>query len=103
MKAIFFTLVLSVAASMVAPAAYAASGDSSSMRCGLSLGGISLVYSSDSKSDETEENQENAFNRVAGMIGSDASGVSHYMRAKSKDVERRLPPTFTFAQVGCSF
>ena len=64
------------------------------------LGGTEVAYSG-SQSSKTQERKQVTYR--TGLLGSDASGISELARAKTRQVEKRLPLTVTVAQFGCSW
>ena len=100
MNKIGYTLALAFALPVLASTANAAGNNSSFMQCGIKFAGAEVAQSSQS---EGKNQQRKKVTYRTGLLGSDASGVSEFSRAKSKREDRRLPPTFTVAQFGCSW
>ena len=96
MKRIMSVLALTALAST----AHAGSDKQSFFQCGVKLGGTEVAYSG-SQSSKTQERKQVTYR--TGLLGSDASGISELARAKTRQVEKRLPLTVTVAQFGCSW
>lgn len=98
-------LLAALALSALASNAFAGGDNQSFMQCGVKLGGTEVVYTGQTASKQEERKQVNyrAELTTTGLIGSDASGISEVARAKTRQMERRLPMTVTVAQFGCSW
>lgn len=89
-----------LALSALASTAHAGGDNQSFMQCGVKLGGTEVVYTGHEAA-KTEQRKRVTYR--TGLVGSDASGISEVARAKARREEKRLPPTFTVAQFGCSW
>jgi hypothetical protein len=92
-----------VAVAIAAPAR--AADRTSLLQCGVNLGGESLTYSGAA---DTTDKQDKRWNHVQGAVASSPAQftpatASEAMPAASQDVDKRLPPNFTVATIGCAW
>ena len=98
-------LVLILLLCATGTAVQAAEDRSALFACGINFGGKQLTFAPQSES-KPEKDYEVKNQRLLHVMGAARPETLHFIqpaRAESSRKEKRLPPKFTFAIVGCSW
>jgi hypothetical protein len=105
-KAALALVLIAVAAAAMAATVQASTGDSNSLlQCGVNLGGKTLTYNDEP---EAKRKPDNRMNHVLGAVAEKPLQFTPVMAAETAsgtthNSDRRLPPKFTLAIIGCSW